>query len=325
MNKAALLLALCCSVASPVCADFSATPFATTNQSPLIQLYGLPRDSSAGITPHGTTFLRLSHDLTSNYTSSTNSREQVTLDSENYRTTISARYGISPRWEIGIDIPYISYNGGFLDGFIVNWHDTFGLPQGGRNITVRDRTRISYRVNRNQLLDRDSAASGPGDIALNAGYQVYRSSSTQVALKGGIKLPSGSSSSLLGSGSTDMQLQLCASTTKGTFGTFGAVGVLAMADSHILAEQHNPVAGLAMAGLGWQAAPWLAFKAQLNGVTSLYRNSTLAEVGSPSLLLITGGTIDLSHGYLLDMGVAEDVAVATAPDVSFHLSLSSSF
>jgi hypothetical protein len=42
-------------------------------------------------------------------------------------------------------------------------------------------------------------------------------------------------------------------------------------------------------------------------------------------MLIGGGALKLPGEYLLDIGVSEDIAVATSPDVAFHLGLSKRF
>jgi hypothetical protein len=98
-----------------------------------------------------------------------------------------------------------------------------------------------------------------------------------------------------------------------------------MSRGDVLPDQHNLFAGVGTLGIGWGPASWISFKAQLNGSTPLYRGSSLDELSKSPLLLISGGTLRLPEGYLLDIGVAEDVAVATAPDVSFHLGLSKRF
>ena len=314
-------------------ADMEITPFGVLNQSPLIQIYGLPHDTGADIVPPGKFRVALNQDLSSNYSVSSGAREQVTLDGETYRLTLAARYGVAPRFEAGIEIPYIVQGGGFLDSFVVDWHNTFGLPQGGRNSAPKDRLNYSYTRDGVRILQMDHTASGIGDIALTGGYHLYDVSSTEsherMAIKGMIKLPTGNSSYLFGSGSTDVILQLCSSKTNysewGSLGVYGSIGALVMSGSDVLRDQHNPLAGVGSLGFGWGPTPWISFKLQLNGTTPMYRDSSLAEISRNTLILTSGGTIRLPGEYLLDIGVVEDVAVATAPDVSFHLGLSKRF
>jgi hypothetical protein len=334
MNKCLVLfLSLLCSVGVASAADMEITPFSTFNQSPLVQIYGLPHDTSADIVLPGKFRIGLNQDLSSNYTVHSTAREQIILDGETYRTTFAVRYGIAPHWEAGIEIPYLFQSGGFLDGFVIGWHNFFGLPQGGRDSAPKNQLNYSYSKDGVQKLQMNRAASGIGDIALTGGYSLYDDISTEhhdsLALKGAVKLPTGDSSSLFGSGSIDGMLQVCGSMINfsewGSLGVYGSVGVLVMSKSDVLRDQHNPLAGVGTLGFGWGPDSWISFKVQLNGNTPLYHGSSLAEISQSPLLLVVGGALKFPGEYLLDIGVAEDVAVATAPDVSFHLGLSKRF
>ena len=328
-----LFLSLIASVGAAAAENMEITPFNSSNQSPLVQIYGLPHDTSADITPPGTFRTTLNQDLSSNYTDSSTAREQITLDGEAYRVALAARYGIAPRCEVGIEIPYIFQGGGFLDSFIIDWHNTFGLSQGGRENAPKNRILYSYRKDGVQKLLVDRFGSGVGDISLTGGVGLYDTRSggrhDRVSLKGAVKLPTGDSTFLLGSGGTDVMLQLCGSSSGngewGTLGMYASAGALVMSKGEVLRDQHNQVAGVGTFGFGWGPVSWISFKAQLNGTTPLYRGSSLHELSKIPFLLIFGGTITFPGEYLLDIGVAEDVAVAASPDVSFHLGLSKRF
>lgn len=332
-NCLRLFFFLFCSVGAAAAADMEITPFSTFNQGPLVQIYGLPRDTSAGITPAGKYHTALNQDLSSNYTVNSNQREQITLDGETYRLAFAARYGISPGWEVGVEIPYIFQGGGFLDSFVIDWHNTFGLPQGGRDIAPKNLMNYSYRKDGVQKLLVDHSGSGIGDISLTGGASLYdahdQDSHESLALKGAIKLPTGDSSYLGGSGGTDVMLQLCGSSSNysawGSLGVYGSAGALVMSKGDVLRDQHKTLAGFGAFGLGWGPASWISFKVQLNANTPMYRDSSLDELAKKSLLLILGGDLRFPGDYLLGIGVAEDVAVGSAPDVSFHMGLSKMF
>jgi hypothetical protein len=309
------------------------TPFRTVNQSPVVQIYGLPAESSATVAPLGRLIVGLTQDVASNYAVSRATGEQITLDGESYRWTLAARYGITDRFEIGIDIPYLLYGGGFLDGFIVDWHNTFGMPQGGRDAAPRDRLDFRYRRNGVDRLTMAQAGSGLGDISIAAGMKLYdvRDAALHdaLALRASVKLPTGDSAYLRGSGSTEFALSLCGSMNNfsewGSLGVYGSLGGMAMTRGDVLADQQNNLAAFGTFGLGWGPAEWISFKVQLNVTSALYHGSSLDELSKASLLLVSGGALKLPGGYLLDIGVSEDVAVATAPDVAFHLALSKQF
>jgi hypothetical protein len=309
------------------------TPFSISNQSPLIQIYGIPHDSGADLIPPGAFRISMNQDLSSNYAVNSNSRELMTLDGESYRLALIARYGVAPRWEVGIEIPYLFQGGGFLDSFIVDWHNTFGLPQGGRDNAARGRMDYSYSKDGDQKLKVEHAGSGIGDMSLTSGFSLYENSDDtsrdQLALKAALKLPTGDSSSLRGSGGTDLMLQLCGSMTNysewGSLGVYGSAGALAMSKGDVLRNQHNRFAGVGTLGFGWGPASWISFKVQLNGNTPLYRDSSLDELSKSALMLVLGGALRFPGEYLLDIGVTEDLTVGSAPDVGFHLGLSKLF
>jgi hypothetical protein len=314
-------------------ADMEITPFRTNNQRPLVQIFGLPVETSATITPPGRVTVGISQDIASEFIVSETAHERLTLDGESYRWVLSARYGINQRFEAGIDIPYVLYGGGFFDGFIVDWHKTFNLPQNGRDLSPKNR--MTYRYSKDGLLKLDmrQAGSGLGDISFAGGVKLYNEahavSHDSLTLRAALKLPSGESSSLRGSGSTDFSLYLCGSmnnfTEWGSLGVFGSAGGMVMSRGDVLPDQQNNVAGFGTVGLGWGAAEWISFKLQLNAHTAFFNGSALAELSNASVMLVGGGALKLPDGYLLDIGVSEDISVGTAPDVALHLALSKQF
>jgi len=325
-----LMFAMVCPAAAT---DMEITPFRTVNQSPLVQIFGLPTLSEATVAPSGKTVVNLVQDVASDYTVSSTSREGISLDGESYRWTLSARRGFGGRFEAGLEIPYVLYGGGFLDSFIIEWHKFFGLPQGGRDSAPKGRLLFSYTKDGVQKLKMDHAGSGLGDVSMTAGMQLYDAlddeSHDSLALRTSLKLPSGDSNALRGSGSTDATLSLCGSmnnfTEWGSLGVFGSLGGMVMSDGDVLRDQQQHLIGFGTAGLGWGPKPWISFKFQLNAHTAFYRGSSLDELSKPSFMLVSGGAIRLPGDYRLDIGVSEDVAVATAPDVAFHLGVSKQF
>ena len=314
-------------------ADMEITPFRVTNQSPLVMTQPLPAESSTGIAPKGKFSAALTFDLANNYTESTSGKETILLDGESYRWTLSTRYGLTDKLEVGIEIPWIDSSGGFLDSFIIDWHDTFGMPQGGRDGAPKNKINYSYANSDGQRLIMDSSGSGLGDIVLTGGMKLYEEKSPAVhdsfALRTTVKIPTGDSDSLRGSGAFGGTVSLCGAsnhfTEWGTLGFFGSVGGMISAKGDVLKDQQEPLAAFGTLGIGWGPAPWISFKVQIHANTALYKDSSLAELSDPAVMLVTGGALQLPGDYQLDIGVAEDISVATAPDVAFHLGLSRIF
>ena len=304
------------------------TPFSSRNQSPLVQIFGLPAAGDAAVLPAGTFSAILAADVSSNNARDASAHESILLDGEGYRFALALRYGIAAGFEGGIDIPYVGQGGGIFDDFIIGWHDFFSLPQGGRKGDPRNRLLYSYtKDGANRLLINDSDF-GLGDITLSGGMQLYHDGAENpraVALRASLKLPTGASSALHGSGSTDFALWLTASDnyrlSLGHFTLFGAAGGMVMGDGDILPEQQKNLAGFGTFGFGWSPAKWIAFKVQASGHTPFFSGSELRELSESALQVVVGGTLAFSPKTSLDIGVSEDLAVNTTPDVALHLAL----
>lgn len=318
---------------SAVVSAMEIVPFDSTNQNPLVQIYGLPGAGNALLLPEGRTEVGLNAVLSSNYAVDDYPREYIILDGETTRFTLMARYGLLPRLEVGVKIPYIGHGGGFLDSFIEGFHSAFGLPQGGRDQAPRNRLRYRYRRNGADKVRVDNSNSGIGDLALTTAFQLYqRGGETRqgLALNLGLKLPTGDSDQLRGSGGTDIALWLSGKTESmlasgSIWGVYGSVGVLYLTEGNVLPEQQKSWAGFGTLGLGWAPLSWLVLKVQADGHTPLFNGSDLDEVAANASQLIAGGTIGLSEKTTLDIGLSEDLNGKASPDVGFYLTLRARF
>jgi len=302
------------------------SPFYTFNQAPLISIYGLPYIGEAGVAPRGEGDLRLTMDLANSYIRETNSGETIELDGESLRLTLTGHYGIGSNLELGIDIPYIIVGGGFLDNFIENFHHTFGFPNGGREDVPENRILYNYQKNGVTLLNMQESGEGLGDIRLNGGWQIYRGANNQsnLTLRASMKLPTGDTNLLLGSGSTDLGLWMVGNlgyhVSLGQLTLFGAAGGMGMTRGKILPEQQRSLVGFGALGLGFSPAQWLAFKFQCDANWPFYSDSNLKQIRYSSLQPTLGGSVYFTPKTSLDIGMTEEVLVDT-PDVVFNLSL----
>ena len=333
LRIAALVVALAAVPAGAGAVEIA--PFRTMNQSPLVQLFGLPAPGPARVPPAGTLEGGVAEDMASNFAQDATGREEILLDGESYRTTFFCRYGVGGRGEVGLELPLVGHTSGIFDGFIEGWHDFFNLPQGGRKEAPRNRLLYRYTKDGRTRLLLDDSGYGLGDIRLTGGWQLYQSDAGDrrhaLTLRTGLKLPTGSSRWLRGSGSTDLALWLTGQSDYllpgpwGGIAFFASLGGMAMTGGDVLASQQRDAAGFGSLGFGWAPFERVAFKLQLSGHTPFYGDSDLRELASPALQFIIGGTISLSPRTALDIGVSEDIAVNTSSDVALHLALSRRF
>ena len=310
------------------------TPFYTFNQSPLVQIYGLPAAERAVVQTTGRTRALLAIDAANNFATDDMAQEKVILDGESERVTVALRYGLFERLEIGMDLPLVGYNGGMFDGAIEEWHRVFLLPQGNREDASHGRLLFSYSRNEEERLRMDDSNFGIGDIRLTSGWQLYNgggANPSALALRASLKLPTGSSAKLRGSGSTDLALWLTGSVDHplaeswGHVALFGAAGGMALTDGEVLEDQQRNLIGFGSLGVGWSPLDWLALKTQVSGHTPFYQGSDLNQLSSVAAQLLFGAGFALSARTALDIALSEDISVTTNPDVALHVGLSHQF
>jgi hypothetical protein len=303
-------------------------PLPTYNQSPLVQIFGLPAPGSPHVLPSGRSQVRVSFDAANNFLDRKNDNESVVLDGETHRTAVSVSY-MAHNIEWGVEIPYISHSGGFLDGFISNWHDVFGLPPGGRNESPFDQLNYTYRRDGIDRLHITSANRGIGDIRLLAARQLAPGRETDVALRASLKLPTGDAAQLHGSGAADIALWVSLGCSPlgcpGDVGWNASAGALVLGRGDVLPELQRRVVGFGGIGFAWRAISPIVLKADLRAHTPFFRDTNLAPLGSTAVQLILGGTWIVGSETAVDIGVSEDVRVDTSPDVSLLVSLRTSF
>lgn len=307
------------------------TPFQIRNQTPLVQLFGLPAIGDARVLAPGKYSAGLSFDLASNYTTSGTATESLLLDGESYRFNLILKAGLPDGFEAGIELPWLSYGGGTIDGFIEEWHRFFGLPDGGRGSAPNNRLRYRYSRSGVPRLEISDAHSGIGDLMLTGGWQFYGDTKSPQAasLRAAVKIPTGDSAVLTGSGSTDLSLWLIGRSdytlSLGHATLYGAAGGMYLTQGNVLPDLQSHWVGFGTIGAGW--SPWevISFILQLDASTPFYHGSSLTTLSGNPLGLLMGGSLALGDRTTLELAVAEDLSVSTWPDVTFHMGLTHRF
>jgi hypothetical protein len=286
-------------------------PFLVRDMNPFILVHGLPPFDPAVPAPPHRFQLQAVFDLANNAKVSTGANESITLDGETYRLALLARYGVSERVEVGVEVPLVSHRSGVFDPFILSWHDLLGLSNGDRDTLPDNALDYSYRDQGQEQVAIRSTRGGLGDVRLFAAAAIYRADGgeREVSLRGSLKLPTGDSARLLGSGGTDLALSVDA--VERGLGAWGDV----------LASRLRR--GLVFGGLGlaWRAGSVVDLKAQLDGHGAVYQ-SELPQLDSTSVLLTVGGTVRFGPAASLDLSIGENLFVDTIPDVVLNLTFS---
>jgi len=126
----------------------------------------------------------------------------VNLDMEVAELNFRYRKDILNLLELGIDIPVLSFNSGFMDDFLSSYHKTFGFSDYGRS--GRPSNTFLYEVKKNGVLviKAEGGRVGIGDVRITA-KRTLLSDDPAVSLIADVELPTGSASKGFGNGSID--------------------------------------------------------------------------------------------------------------------------
>ena len=149
------------------------------------------------------------------------------------------------------------------------------------------------------------------------------------SLRAAVKIPTEIPPFWTGSGSTYISLWLIGRSdhtlSMGHATLYGAAGGMYLSQGDVLPGLQSHWAAFGTIGAGW--SPWevISFMAQLDASTPFYHGSSFPALSGNALGLLIGGSLALGNRTILELGVAEDLAVSTYPDVTFHIGLTHRF
>lgn len=317
--RIASICALAAGLGLPPLAAFAAG-IATFNESALSRGFALPEVGEPDVKAEGQAGWSFSLDLTNEFdeeTSDEDHDEALRLDGETQRWTARYRRGFGSGWEASVDVPLLHAGSGGLDSAIENWHDTFGLPDGGRDDAPRNR--FDYRYVRDGVtrLAVTHGDTGLGDIRLGAG----RALTDTLVARAQLKLPTGDED-ILGGGNTGgaawVDWALPMPSGSGIEGFLsGGVSAQSKADAMPHSMQ-NTVIPFGAVGLGAQVFSSFRILTQFYLHAPLFDDTEIDALKRPGLQFVLGGRWCFTEGRCLELAFQEDPIVASSPDFSLH-------
>ena len=295
------------------------------DNGPLTGLFGFPDSSEGGeLEAPGSASVRFYAATSSHSVTDSSGDQSLLFDGETTRLAVSWRRGLADRAEVGVELPYLLHESGSLDSFIDGWHRFFGLPDGIRDERPPDRLLIRYDDGNGQALLLNRPASGLGDVRIFGGLQLAKTPSASFALRFGVKLPTGDSRRLLGSGGTDVSVGIAvdANDLWGVSRLNGFYRISATwigRPDDIPARSRNVVAQLS-AGAAYSLTPRTTAAVQVSLRSPVY-DSAISPMGGVAASLTAGLHFRLSDNHRLTLSVGEDIHPQSLPDVTFLLSL----
>jgi len=307
-------------VASPLAAY---EPLYVKNLGPVAGLLGFPSQRDAATQDSHSLGVALHTAVANTYVNDANSHEYLNLDGETLRVALDLRYGLAPDWDLQLEVPWLEQSGGHLDRLIDNWHDLWGMSDGGRSQVPRNL--LDYRYASTSaagfLLEDDS--SGLGDISLALNYAFYRDADAVAAIALGYKFASGDDDKFLGSGGDDVYALVRFSgrhLSDLPLRWHGHLGYLRAGDSKLLEGMQEQDLWFAGLGLEWLLTEHFSLLAQVDS-NAPPTDSDITALGDTAATFTAGGRWRFTPQWSVDLSLVEDIGVETAADVAFQATL----
>jgi hypothetical protein len=303
-----------------------AQPFVVRDQNPLLAGFGLPSAMPTRLASSQDRSWSGGMDLSWGSTAliQQTSSETLIVDAETREARLTLQKPLSQRFGFQLQLPYRYTGAGNLDSFIDSWHDVFGLPDGARSQLPTDDINITYVRNGVPQLGRISSASGLADIQAALGYDLIASKFSALSAWLSVKLPTGDADNLTGSGAVDVSFILAGeSYLNPDWSVFAQAAVTRLGDGDLLPGLQESMVWSGVAGLSGRVWQGLSLKAQIDAHTAAF-DSKLGFLNE-AIVLTVGGDYRFASGWLLNLGVSEDIAVEHSPDVVFVFGLQRSW
>lgn len=292
-------------------------PLPTRNQHPAqLTVLHLP-PAGASVLPAGATAARLDAAYTSLFLSGSQGTRSFRMDGEYLRAATNLRLGLGANLEVSAELPFAHTSGGFLDSFLVGYHELFGFPDQGRDTTPYGRFRVEARQDGATVYAVDQSAAELLDVPLGLTWQLRAADAGPgLALRGGIELPTGDQDHGYGNGELDASLGVLVEQHIGLGACYGHL-------QHTWAGTPRPSrdAGLSFAdvtsagvGFEWPLADGLGALVQIEWETSTLRELDFPTVARDQVLLWLGGRWRIDDRWSMEVGFGEDLQGYVSPD-----------
>ena len=290
--------------------------FQVRDENPLIRGFYLPLPSDS----RSSDAMNLSATLSISNTLNVENQagENLLVDGESDVLRLSFEDSLYPSWRYRFTVPVIHDSGGILDSAIDHWHRWFGFNPGNRPFYPQNE--LVYRYSGRGNVDLTQPQTSIGDISAELGWYPIDDAHRTLSLWGGLEAPTGSVSKLTGDGAWDGALWAHGALRWPKWQLAAELGLAQPFGDEIFGgAAHRTSMFARFAATRSLSSAW-SLRAQLDGQTGRVEDSTARFLG-PSLQLTVGAVRRLGERWRIEFGFAEDVAVNTAPDITFFLGI----
>ncbi len=310
------MLALCLFlVLSPTTARAFEGPLQVRNQFPLFIGIDPPYFESAIV--QDAVSINLTH--SSVYVIEEKQPWVVDMDLETTELNLRLKKKTSNSTEVGLDLPFLRTEQGFLDRPVAWIHETLGTGDYGRHNRPMNEFLYDIKYQGMPVIAPENGKAGLGDVRLTV-KQIIRKGSPIVSLLAGLELPTGDANLGFGNGSVDASFAVLVDFDMGK-AYHGYVNVGGVFPGDLKGHQTIPLRDYAYGGFGVEAAWWEHFHVIVQTLAqgSPFPKTYIRQVDWPGVLLVMGGRYSFEKSSI-EFSLTEDPSTAGTPDFILNIS-----
>ena len=250
--------------------------------------------------------------------------DQLTLDGEIAKVSINYFRKVSDNLTLNVSLPIYSFNKGFLDNPIEQWHNLFGLSDGSR--VDLPKSQLNFEVlsdsNKERIQDSDI---GIGDIQISTKLNFYSKNRSDLYLITSLEIPTGSIKKYFGNDEFDgliaLNLKNHLKDNLVINSVFG-VSIINQNRNFVLRERNTSYFSKVL--LSWKPQYFLSRQA-INPL--IYKinfevfepkiKSDFKTLGDEYYVFGLGATFEFAKDKYFNFGFSEDLKVNSSADFSF--------
>jgi hypothetical protein len=239
------------------------------------------------------------------------------IDLEAAILDIRVRIRISEGTELGLFIPLVRYDAGFLDDTIESYHHMLGMGDAyGRNNRPRNDFLLLVTHEGKTVIQGKPREIEPGDMSFGIKKVVFRNDRSVIALDAFLTLPTGNANIGAGSGRPHGGLALLANDRIMNAVILYLNAGVDMID-RLKAQQEVDLRNsyYGAIGLESQYSTTISFNAQLLMQTSPFPKTGVRSIDDLSMLGSIGGRYKVTRESTIGFSITEDPDTAGAPDI----------
>lgn len=250
--------------------------------------------------------------------------DQLTLDGEIAKVSINYFRKVSDNLTLNVSLPIYSFNKGFLDNPIEQWHDLFGLSDGSRVDLPKSQLNFEVLSDSNKERIQDSNI-GIGDIQISTKLNFYSKNRSDLYLITSLEIPTGSIKKYFGNDEFDGLIALnLKNHLKDNLVINSVFGVSIINQNHNFVLRERNTSYFSKVLLSWKPQYFLSRKS-INPL--IYKinfevfepkiKSDFKTLGDEYYVFGLGATFEFAKDKYFNFGFSEDLKVNSSADFSF--------